>query len=76
MQYAEQLHRERADKTRVRIIDFIDARYMTPLRMRDGHQQLSGHRLPHSATSVSDDLDFDVASIDETRTGIPQTGVT
>lgn len=33
MQYAEQLHREHADKPRVRVIDFIDARYTTLLRM-------------------------------------------
>ena len=38
-QYAGRLHREHADKTEVRIIDFVDAGHPALLRMWDKRQQ-------------------------------------
>jgi superfamily II DNA or RNA helicase len=48
-QYAGRLHREHADKTRVRIIDFVDADHPALLRMWDKRQrgyQAMGYRVP------------------------------
>ena len=59
-QYAGRLHREQADKTRVRIIDFIDAGHPALLRMWDRRQrgyQAMGYRIP--AVTVADKLDFE-----------------
>jgi superfamily II DNA or RNA helicase len=48
-QYAGRLHREHANKTRVRIIDFVDAGHLALLRMwdrrRSGYQAM-GYRIP------------------------------
>ena len=60
-QYAGRLHREHANKTRVRIIDFVDAGHPALLRMWDKRQrgyQAMGYRIP--ATPVSGSLDFDL----------------
>lgn len=59
-QYAGRLHREHADKTRVRIIDFVDAAHPVLLRMWDKRQrgyQAMGYRVPSLPSSES--LDFD-----------------
>ena len=59
-QYAGRLHREQADKTRVRIIDFIDAGHPALLRMWNRRQrgyQAMGYRIP--AVTVADKLDFE-----------------
>jgi superfamily II DNA or RNA helicase len=58
-QYAGRLHREHLDKTRVRIIDFIDSGHPALLRMWDRRQRgykTMGYRLP--AVPVSDTLCF------------------
>ena len=59
-QYAGRLHREHANKTRVRVIDFVDAGHPALLRMWDrrrrGYQAI-GYRI--TAAPVSDNLDFD-----------------
>jgi superfamily II DNA or RNA helicase len=61
-QYAGRLHREHAGKTRVRIIDFVDADHPALLRMwvkRQRGYQAMRYRVP--AHSVSDNLDFNEA---------------
>lgn len=73
-QYAGRLHREHANKTRVRIIDFVDAGHPALLRMwhkRQRGYQAMGYRAPPA--SVSDDLDFDAALLDEVGADIPKT---
>ena len=58
-QYAGRLHREHADKTLVRIIDFVDTGHPALLRMWSKRQrgyQAMGYRVP--AASVNDSLDF------------------
>ncbi|MFO1219584.1 MAG: DEAD/DEAH box helicase family protein [Burkholderiaceae bacterium] len=58
-QYAGRLHREHADKTLVRIIDFVDTGHPALLRMWSKRQrgyQVMGYRIP--AASVNDSLDF------------------
>ena len=67
-QYAGRLHREHADKTRVRIVDFVDAGHPALLRMWDKRQrgyQAMGYRV--QSASVSDELDFGMAPVDEDR---------
>ena len=74
-QYAGRLHREHADKTRVRIIDFVDSGHPALLRMWDKRQrgyQTMGYRMP--ATTVSDSPDFDMARPDEVGTAITKAG--
>lgn len=64
-QYAGRLHREHAEKTRVRIFDFVDTGHPALLRMwgkRQRGYQAMGYRVP--VVSVSDSLDFDTA-VDE-----------
>ena len=59
-QYAGRLHREHANKTSVRIIDFVDAGHPALLRMWERRQRgykAMGYRLP--AATISDSLDFD-----------------
>ena len=61
-QYAGRLHREHANKTRVRIIDFVDAGYPALPRMWERRQRgytAMGYRIP--ADPVSDNLDLDLA---------------
>ncbi|HZE91223.1 MAG TPA: hypothetical protein VE029_05875 [Rhizobacter sp.] len=61
-QYAGRLHREHANKTRVRIIDFVDVGHPALLRMWDKRQrgyQAMGYRIP--TTAVSDNLNFETA---------------
>ena len=70
-QYAGRLHREHANKTSVRIIDFVDAGYPALLRMWDRRQRgynAMGYRIP--ADPVSDNLDFDLAP------DVPEAGIT
>ena len=74
-QYAGRLHREHADKTRVRIIDFVDAGHPVLLRMWDKRQhgyQAMGYRIPASA--VSDNLDFNMELPDVAGTAIIKAG--
>lgn len=64
-QYAGRLHREHAEKTRVRIFDFVDTGHPALLRMWDKRQrgyQAMGYRMP--AVLVNDSLDFE-AAVDE-----------
>ena len=59
-QYAGRLHREDANKTSVRIIDFVDAGHPALLRMWERRQRgykAMGYRLP--AATISDRLDFE-----------------
>lgn len=75
-QYAGRLHREHADKTRVRIIDFVDAGHPVLLRMwgkRQRGYQAMGYRV--QPTTVNDELDFGMTSEDEVRIRTPQTGM-
>jgi superfamily II DNA or RNA helicase len=61
-QYAGRLHRAHADKSRVRIIDFVDTGHAALLRMWDKRQrgyQAMGYRV--AATAVSDELSFETA---------------
>jgi superfamily II DNA or RNA helicase len=65
-QYAGRLHREHADKTLVRIIDFVDTGHPALLRMWSKRQhgyQAMGYRIP--AASVNDSLDFGEAGSEE-----------
>ena len=67
-QYAGRLHREHADKTRVRVIDFVDAGHPALLRMWDKRQrgyQAMGYRIP--SAGVSAQLAFDEQSADANR---------
>jgi superfamily II DNA or RNA helicase len=62
-QYAGRLHREHADKTHVRIIDFVDAGHPALLRMwgkRQRGYQAIGYSVP--AAPISDSLDFGEAA--------------
>jgi superfamily II DNA or RNA helicase len=75
-QYAGRLHREHVDKTRVRIIDFVDAGHPALLRMWDKRQrgyQAMGYRIP--ATAVSDNLGFDAVLPDEAEAAIMDAGM-
>jgi len=75
-QYAGRLHREHADKTRVRIIDFVDTGHPALLRMWDRRQrgyQAMGYRVP--ATAVSDTLDFETALPDQAAAAITEAGM-
>lgn len=66
-QYAGRLHREHANKTRVRIIDFVDAGHPALLRMWHRRQlgyRAMGYRIP--VAPVSYNLDFDAAIPDDT----------
>lgn len=74
-QYAGRLHREHGNKTRVRIIDFVDAGHPALLRMWDKRQrgyQAMGYRIP--PTSFSGDLNFDTTLVDEVGARAPQRG--
>jgi superfamily II DNA or RNA helicase len=65
-QYAGRLHREHANKTRVRIIDFVDSGHPALVRMWGKRQRgylAMGYRVP--AAPVTDNLDFDAAERDE-----------
>ena len=64
-QYAGRLHREHADKTRVRVIDFVDAGHPALLRMWDKRRrgyQAMGYRIPSTDTGAH--LAFDGRSDD------------
>ncbi|MFT3821854.1 MAG: DEAD/DEAH box helicase family protein [Rubrivivax sp.] len=54
-QYAGRLHREHADKTRVQVIDFVDAGHPALLRMWDKRRrgyQAMGYRIPSTDTGA------------------------
>ena len=58
-QYGGRLHREHADKSSVRVIDFVDAGHPALMRMWERRQrgyQAMGYRV--AATNVGEDLDF------------------
>ena len=64
-QYAGRLHREHANKTRVRIIDFVDAGHLALLRMwgkRQRGYQAMGYRIPPAP--VNGNLNFDLLAPD------------
>lgn len=70
-QYAGRLHREHADKTLVRIIDFVDTGHPALLRMwgkRQRGYQAMGYRVP--AAPVNDSLDFGEAVLEEVTEAI------
>ncbi len=75
-QYAGRLHREHADKTRVRIIDFVDAGHPALLRMwerrRRGYQAM-GYRI--LSAPVSYDLGFESVASNEASSAIPEAGM-
>ena len=63
-QYAGRLHREHANKSSVRIIDFVDAGHPALLRMWERRQRgykAMGYRFP--SAMVSDNLDLDLAQV-------------
>lgn len=75
-QYAGRLHREHANKTRVRIFDFIDAGHPALMRMWDRRQrgyQAMGYRIP--AATVSDQLDFGAAVPGDVEAVVSKAGV-
>ena len=75
-QYAGRLHREHANKTHVRIIDFVDAGHPALLRMWDRRQrgyQTIDYRI--RSASVNDDLDFGMALASEVSASIAQAGI-
>ena len=74
-QYAGRLHREHANKTRVRIIDFVDAGHPALLRMWERRQRgykAMGYRFP--AATVNDNLNFDLA-LGDTEVAITEAGM-
>jgi superfamily II DNA or RNA helicase len=70
-QYAGRLHREHANKTSVRIIDFVDTGHPALVRMwerrRRGYQAM-GYRIP--VAPVSDNLNFGEAAGGRARSGL------
>ena len=65
-QYAGRLHREHTGKTRVCIIDFVDAGHAALLRMWNKRQrgyQAMGYRIP--TASVNESLDFEAVASDD-----------
>src|SRR5258706_5870718 len=70
-QYAGRLHREHANKTSVRIIDFVDTGHPALLRMwerrRRGYQAM-GYRIP--VAPVGDKLNFGEAVDGRARSGL------
>jgi superfamily II DNA or RNA helicase len=74
-QYAGRLHREHADKTRVRIIDFVDAGHPALLRMwerRKRGYQAMGYRI--TPTGISDNPDFEMGLPGEAGIGQRESG--
>jgi superfamily II DNA or RNA helicase len=74
-QYAGRLHREHANKTHVRIIDFVDAGHPALLRMwgrRQRSYQSMGYRI--QSASVNDNLDFAIAPVNRVAASIAETG--
>lgn len=74
-QYAGRLHREHADKTRVRIIDFVNAGHPALLRMwerRKRGYQAMGYRIP--PTGISDNPDFEMGLPGEAGIGQRESG--
>ena len=74
-QYAGRLHREHANKTHVRIIDFVDAGHPALLRMwgrRQRGYQSMGYRI--QSASVNDNLDFAIAPVNRVAASIAETG--
>ncbi|MEF8756016.1 MAG: DEAD/DEAH box helicase family protein [Accumulibacter sp.] len=75
-QYAGRLHREHTDKTRVRIIDFVDAGHPALLRMwerrRHGYQAM-GYRILSAPASYN--LGFELVASNEASSAIPEAGM-
>ncbi|MCK0509476.1 DEAD/DEAH box helicase [Aromatoleum anaerobium] len=75
-QYAGRLHREHADKTHVRIIDFIDASHPALLRMwerrRRGYQAMGYQTL---SAPASYNLGFELVASNEASSAIPEAGM-
>lgn len=75
-QYAGRLHREHADKTSVRIFDFVDAGHPALLRMWDRRQhgyQAMGYRILSAPASYN--LGFELVSLNEASSAIPEAGM-
>lgn len=75
-QYAGRLHREHADKTSVRIVDFVDAGHPALLRMWDRRQrgyQAMGYRILSAPASFN--LGFELVASNEVCSTIPEAGM-
>ncbi|MFH1814923.1 MAG: DEAD/DEAH box helicase family protein [Pseudomonadota bacterium] len=75
-QYAGRLHREHANKTHVRIIDFVDAGHPALLRMwgkRQRGYQAMGYRIPSAPASYN--LDFRLVAANEPDVVVTELGV-
>lgn len=75
-QYTGRLHREHADKTSVRIFDFVDAGHPALLRMWDRRQrgyQAMGYRILSAPASYN--LGFELVSLNEASSAIPEAGM-
>jgi superfamily II DNA or RNA helicase len=75
-QYAGRLHREHADKTSVRIVDFVDAGHPALLRMWDRRQrgyQAMGYRVLSAPASYN--LGFELVALNEASSAIPDAGM-
>lgn len=75
-QYAGRLHREHADKTSVRIVDFVDVGHPALLRMWDRRQrgyQAMGYRILSAPASYN--LGFELVASNEVCSTIPETGM-
>lgn len=75
-QYAGRLHREHADKTSVRIVDFVDAGHPALLRMWDRRQrgyQAMGYRVLSAPASYN--LGFELVALNEASSAIPEAGM-
>lgn len=72
-QYAGRVHREHADKTRVHIIDFVDAGHPALLRMwerrRRGYKAMGCHSLSAPARY---NLGCELVASDEASSSIPE----
>jgi superfamily II DNA or RNA helicase len=75
-QYAGRLHREHANKTHVRIIDFVDAGHPALLRMWGKRQRgylAMGYRIPSAPASYN--LDFRLVAANEPDVVVTELGV-
>lgn len=75
-QYAGRLHREHANKTRVRIIDFVDAGHPALLRMWEKRQRgyrAMGYWIPSAPASYN--LDFELVAANEADIVVTEAGM-
>lgn len=75
-QYAGRLHREHADKTSVRIVDFVDAGHLALLRMWDRRQrgyQAMGYQILSGPASCN--RGFELVASNKASSAIPEAGM-